>query len=191
MSRFRESCFVLFAVLLITGCGPVEQKTQDAKQVNLPRGYRNDYSDVQGENNQGGSDIAGSRFGTDARNSRRRKDVGQRETVKSTEPSKDVEFVRAELSDVLRNLIAEYRRTIGLANRWVGALPPEKAAIAPKLIFNLHLDGWLTLFFVTLLWLIVFDMLRVCSRYLAGKPVLPSAESPHSPSRLVEDWVRD
>jgi carbon starvation protein len=72
-----------------------------------------------------------------------------------------------------------------------GSLSPEKAAIAPKLIFNLHLDGWLTLFFVTLLWLIVFDMLRVCSRYLTGKPVLPLAESPHCPSRLVEDWVRD
>ncbi|MFU8789289.1 MAG: carbon starvation CstA family protein, partial [Methylobacter sp.] len=72
-----------------------------------------------------------------------------------------------------------------------GMLPSEKAAIAPKLIFNLHLDGWLTLFFVTLLWLIVFDMLRVCSRYLTGKAVLPLSESPHSPSRLVEDWVRD
>jgi carbon starvation protein len=72
-----------------------------------------------------------------------------------------------------------------------GALPPEKATVAPQLIFNLHLDGWLTLFFVTLLWLIVFDMLRVCYRYLAGKPVLPLTESPHSPSRLVEDWVRD
>jgi len=37
----------------------------------------------------------------------------------------------------------------------------------------------------------VFDMLRVCSRYLAGKPVLPLTESPHTQSRLVEDWVRD
>ena len=70
-------------------------------------------------------------------------------------------------------------------------LPPAKAAIAPQLIFNLHLDAWLTLFFVSLLWLIVFDMLRVCTRYLTGKPVLPLTESPHSPSRLVEDWVRD
>ncbi|MGZ5526874.1 MAG: carbon starvation CstA family protein, partial [Methylomonas sp.] len=79
-----------------------------------------------------------------------------------------------------------------LANKLAaGALPPEKAAVAPQLIFNLHLDGWLTLFFVALLWLIVFDMLRVCSRYLTGKPVLPLAESPHSPSRLVEGWVRD
>jgi len=72
-----------------------------------------------------------------------------------------------------------------------GVLSPAKAAIAPQLIFNLHLDAWLTLFFVSLLWLIVFDMLRVCVRYLSGKPVLPLTESPHSPSRLVEDWVRD
>ncbi|MEI6334933.1 MAG: carbon starvation CstA family protein [Methylococcaceae bacterium] len=72
-----------------------------------------------------------------------------------------------------------------------GVLPPAKAAIAPQLIFNLHLDAWLTVFFVSLLWLIVFDMLRVCARYLSGKSVLPLTESAHSPSRLVEDWVRD
>jgi carbon starvation protein len=72
-----------------------------------------------------------------------------------------------------------------------GVLPPAKAAVASQLIFNLHLDAWLTLFFVSLLWLIVLDMLRVCVRYLSGKPVLPLTESPHSPSRLVEDWVRD
>ncbi len=72
-----------------------------------------------------------------------------------------------------------------------GVLPPEKAAVAPKLVFNLQLDAWLTLFFVSLLWLIVFDLLRVCSRYLSGKPILPLTEAPHSPSRLVEDWVRD
>lgn len=72
-----------------------------------------------------------------------------------------------------------------------GALPPEKADIAPQLIFNLQLDAWLTLFFVTLLWLIVFDMLRVCSRYLMGKPVPPLSETHHQTSRLIEDWVRD
>ncbi|MGZ5608594.1 MAG: carbon starvation CstA family protein, partial [Methylobacter sp.] len=72
-----------------------------------------------------------------------------------------------------------------------GALPPEKAAIAPQLIFNQQLDGWLTLFFVALLWLIVFDMLRVCSRYLTGKPVLPLAEAPHVSSGLIEEWARD
>ncbi len=72
-----------------------------------------------------------------------------------------------------------------------GSLPPEKAAIAPQLIFNLHLDGYLTLVFVTLLWLIVLDMLRMIRRLLQNKPVLPLSETPHSPSLLVEAWVRD
>ncbi|MCL5668754.1 MAG: carbon starvation protein A [Gammaproteobacteria bacterium] len=72
-----------------------------------------------------------------------------------------------------------------------GGLPPDKAAVAPHLIFNQQLDGWLTLFFVLVLWIVVLDMLRVCARHLSGKPVLPVTESPHIPSRLVEDWVRD
>jgi carbon starvation protein len=63
--------------------------------------------------------------------------------------------------------------------------------VAPQLIFNQHLDAWLTVFFVTVLWVIVLDMLRVCSRHLAGKAVPPLSESPHAPSRLVEDYVRD
>ncbi|MGJ0485106.1 MAG: carbon starvation CstA family protein [Methylomicrobium sp.] len=72
-----------------------------------------------------------------------------------------------------------------------GLLPPEKAHTAPQLIFNLHLDAVITLFFVTLLWLIVLDMFRVVYRHLSGQPVLPLSEAPHSPSRLVEDWARD
>lgn len=72
-----------------------------------------------------------------------------------------------------------------------GLLPPEKATVAPQLIFNQHLDAWLTLFFVVVLWVVILDMLRVCYRHLAGKRVLPSTESAHIPSRLVEDWVRD
>jgi len=72
-----------------------------------------------------------------------------------------------------------------------GSLPPEKAAVAPQLIFNQQLDAWLTLFFVMVLWVIVFDMLRVCWRHLAGKPVPALTETPHMPSLLVEDWVRD
>jgi len=72
-----------------------------------------------------------------------------------------------------------------------GNLPPEKAAVAPQLIFNQQLDAWLTLFFVMVLWVIVFDMLRVCWRHLAGKPVPALTETPHMPSLLVEGWVRD
>jgi carbon starvation protein len=72
-----------------------------------------------------------------------------------------------------------------------GKLAPEKAAVAPQLIFNQQLDAWLTLFFVVVLWVVILDMLRVCARHLRGKPVQPLSEAPHEPSRLVEDWVRD
>jgi carbon starvation protein len=72
-----------------------------------------------------------------------------------------------------------------------GSLPPERAAVAPQLIFNQQLDAWLTLFFVTVLWIIILDMLRVSARHLQGLSVPPLTESPHEPSRLVEDWVRD
>jgi len=72
-----------------------------------------------------------------------------------------------------------------------GTLPSEKAAVAPQLIFNQHLDAWLALFFVTVLWVVILDMLRVCYRHLAGKPVLPLTEAPHTPCGLVENWVRD
>jgi carbon starvation protein len=47
-----------------------------------------------------------------------------------------------------------------------GVLPPEKAAVAPQLIFNMRLDGWLTVLFVGLLWLILADTARVCLRHL-------------------------
>ena len=36
-----------------------------------------------------------------------------------------------------------------------GSLPAAKAAIAPQLILNLQIDGWITLCFVSLLWVIV------------------------------------
>lgn len=72
-----------------------------------------------------------------------------------------------------------------------GLLPNEKASVAPQLIFNLQLDAAITLFFVIVLWLIVIDMLRICGFHLSGKPVPPLAETPHIPSRLAEQWVRD
>ncbi len=57
-----------------------------------------------------------------------------------------------------------------------GVLPPEKAAVAPQLIFNQHLDAWLTICFIVLLWVVVLDMLRVAVQSYFGKPVLPSSE---------------
>ena len=72
-----------------------------------------------------------------------------------------------------------------------GTLPPEKAAVAPHLIFNQQLDAYLTMFFVVVLWIVIFDTARVTLRYFTGKPLLPLTEVAHEPSRLVEDWVRD
>ena len=65
-----------------------------------------------------------------------------------------------------------------------GFLPPEKAAIAPQLIFNQRLDTVLILFFVCMLWLIVLDMLRVCVCYLKGKPVPPLSEVSYQLTRM-------
>ncbi len=70
-------------------------------------------------------------------------------------------------------------------------LTADKAAVAPQLIFNQHLDAYLTLFFVVVLWVVVLDMFRVSLRALTGKPVLKLSETPHESSRLVEGWVRD
>ena len=72
-----------------------------------------------------------------------------------------------------------------------GTLPPDKAAVAPQLIFNQELDAVLVLFFVVLLWLIVGDMLRVCARHLRGQPVPPLCETEHIPTQMEEAWVRD
>ena len=73
----------------------------------------------------------------------------------------------------------------------LGKLSPEKASVAPKLIFNMQLDGVITIFFFVVLWIVVFEMLRIGLRKTLGFPIPPVSESPHIPSRLVEDWVRD
>jgi len=65
-----------------------------------------------------------------------------------------------------------------------GTLPPEKAAVAPQLIFNQHLDAWLTLFFVAVLWIVVLDMLRVVMQSYFGKAVLASSEAPYQKSGI-------
>jgi len=49
----------------------------------------------------------------------------------------------------------------------------KKLAVAPQLIFNQRLDGWLTMFFLAVVVLIL-DMLRVSIRFLRGHPVASS-----------------
>jgi carbon starvation protein len=65
-----------------------------------------------------------------------------------------------------------------------GVLPLEKAAVAPQLIFNQRLDGWLTMFFLAVVWFVILDMLRVSLRYLRGQSVASSSEAPYQVSRL-------
>ena len=71
-----------------------------------------------------------------------------------------------------------------------GVLPPEKAAVAPQLVFNQQLDAWLTAFFVIVLWVVVLDMLNMSRRYFSGKPVLPLTEAGYMATRLEEGAVR-
>jgi len=66
-----------------------------------------------------------------------------------------------------------------------GALPPERAALAPQLIFNQRLDGWLTLLFTLMLWCVILDMLRVCVRRLRGLPLRAGSEAPYQARRLA------
>jgi carbon starvation protein len=66
-----------------------------------------------------------------------------------------------------------------------GSLPAERVAVAPQLIFNQRLDGWLTIFFTLVLWCVIVDMARVCIRRARGLPVPQSSEAAYQPTRLV------
>ena len=68
-----------------------------------------------------------------------------------------------------------------------GTLPPARAAVAPELIFNQQLDGWLTAVFVTALWIVVFDALRTAWRQLRGYATLPSSEAPYVQTALAAE----
>ncbi len=67
-----------------------------------------------------------------------------------------------------------------------GVLSPEKAKVAPQLIINQQLDGWLIIFFVIVLWVIIADTIRVSLNYLNGKSVLPLAETPYQRTKLTK-----
>jgi carbon starvation protein len=67
-----------------------------------------------------------------------------------------------------------------------GALPPEKAAVAGKLIFNQRLDAGLTAFFLAVLWLVIADMLRTAWRVQRGVAAPSRTEAPYQRSRYVE-----
>jgi len=66
-----------------------------------------------------------------------------------------------------------------------GLLPPERAAVAPKLIFNLQLDGWLTAALLAIVWIIVLDMARGCWLHVSGRRVAASTEAPYVATQLA------
>ncbi len=65
-----------------------------------------------------------------------------------------------------------------------GTLAVERAAVAPTLIFNQRLDGWLTVAFLVIMWVVMIEMVRISLRFLAGKPVPPSSETPYVATQL-------
>jgi carbon starvation protein len=58
-----------------------------------------------------------------------------------------------------------------------GAIPAEKIAETWSQVIALRIDAALALFFAIVLWVVIFDMLRMTLRLRAGKPVLPLSES--------------
>jgi carbon starvation protein len=66
-----------------------------------------------------------------------------------------------------------------------GVLTPDRVAVAPKLIFNQQLDGWLTLFFLLVVWVIVADMLRGCWEHLSGRRQAHDTEAPYVATQLT------
>jgi carbon starvation protein len=65
-----------------------------------------------------------------------------------------------------------------------GALTPERAAVAGKLIFNQRLDALLTAFFLVVLWAVILDMLRVAWYVRQGLPLKASPEAAYQRTRL-------
>ena len=65
-----------------------------------------------------------------------------------------------------------------------GVLAPERAAVAPQLIFNQRLEAVLTVLFTAILWLIILDMVRISVRRLRGHAVPASSEAPYQATRL-------
>ncbi|HYM36061.1 MAG TPA: carbon starvation CstA family protein, partial [Steroidobacteraceae bacterium] len=66
-----------------------------------------------------------------------------------------------------------------------GSLPQSQAAVAPELIFNNRIDAALTVFFVVVLWIVIFDMLRNSLRVVNGRSVLPNSEAPYEPNAPI------
>ena len=67
------------------------------------------------------------------------------------------------------------------------ALPAEKAAQAPQLIFNDRLDAALTAFFLLTTWVLVVETARVCHAVIVGRPHPPLSEAPYVARALAAE----
>ena len=67
-----------------------------------------------------------------------------------------------------------------------GTLPPEKAAVASKLIFNQQLDAVLAGVFLVILWLVIVDVAVMLVRRLRNEPIQVSPEASYVRSVLPE-----
>jgi carbon starvation protein len=65
-----------------------------------------------------------------------------------------------------------------------GTLAADRVAVAPTLIFNQRLDGWLCVLFLIIMWVVILEMIRISARHVAGKPVPPSSETPYVATKL-------
>lgn len=72
-----------------------------------------------------------------------------------------------------------------------GAVPFEDIAKTNSLIFNDRLDALLTMAFLVITWVLVFETARISFWAANGRLKPPLAEAPHEPSKLAETWARD
>jgi carbon starvation protein len=66
-----------------------------------------------------------------------------------------------------------------------GLIPAEKAAETWAQVVAFRIDAALAFLFAALLWVVIFDMLRVSLRFTSGKAVSPLAESGYVRTRLA------
>ncbi len=66
-----------------------------------------------------------------------------------------------------------------------GALAPEQALVAGKLMVNLRIDAALTALFLIVLWIVILDMLRIGWRVYRGKPLPSAAEAPYQRTQFA------
>lgn len=67
-----------------------------------------------------------------------------------------------------------------------GAVPLDEASKTSKLIFNDRLDAVLTMAFLIITWLIVFETARVSFAAARGRLKPPLAEAPYVQTQLTE-----